>query len=1851
MNFVLIYTKKYYLLFSLFIFFTINNSELNAQNIEFSTLLGKNVSLNNSIVKDGYSYFLGNIFLDANQVFPITPKDYRIQTLNHSSSNNSFIAKVDPNGDFVYLALFDEILNGNSFFKLVNNEIILTGSAPIYNLIPPTELFYPVEYDCYVTKLDNDGNKVFTSAHQLLGDEYINDVIIDNDNLYFTGFSDNLSESIFSRVDLNSGNIIYYNSFGGSDFDEGTKLLKKNNDVYVLGITQSTDFFVAESGQNAQPNDIFISKFNANSGNTIFNKKYGGSYNEYPVDFKLIGQDIVFCGMTTSPDFYTTDGTTFNPLNDIKNSEVFVTRIDINGEINYSSIYGQEGDTYFFDEIKIKNDDVYINMWYGNVTVITSKFNTISTNQNNNFHVTIGTEILAGNLPLEIDNQSVYTLGETLSQNFTTTDGSINSGGSDAYMVKLDANTGSIIFSKLFGHGNHDFIRSIQVDNCKVHLFGQVVNSFSSAVNYYNFDKQSGELLFEKQITTTEGTVALKGVLEGNSYYFICSNGIDYIVNSNFPVTKTRDLQYGNIQYTNSILKFNLCNTGFIIANDNITNPFQEVCQNGLVGKINANKIRIPSSALTQVYIQSDLTEQNEIIASYQWQEATNSNGPWSNIPGAFEQNFTPTNSLITKYYRRLSTNKLCCPQQLISTSGVATVQVGPNSAPTVNAGGFFRTCPGSAVQLGATPTVTGGLEPYTYDWDYNADDIANPNVSPNQTTVYSLLVTDANGCQQLDQALVNVYVAQAGGDLSTCGNSAVTINATPVQGSSTTTYLWEPNLFLSCNNCPTPIVNNPNDQIYTLTLTIDKGDGTTCFTTDQVTVLHVNPPSIANFAGEDVTGCFGESLSLGSNNLSSEDLESFDYTWAPGSYLNDNHLSNVVYNPGTITFPPFPDPSVYSLTARKNGCSFVDQMTVNVIRADAGESGCGPRLIGGNSDVAGLNEVFSWELVGGQGSFLGPTNTSQVYVSASDPNNPARYRLTTTLNGVSCVDDIIVAACLCDVDINPESSFGCPNSNLGPLTLNLSIFNIPEPYTIEWVPQIGLSNYNSASVDVIGTQEVTYTVTVKNNFDETVTCSESITVNQPNMTIPQFTAQDHTICSGSTVFLGEPFVAEYSYLWTPNSGNLSAVDASNPSASPQGSTIYTVKVTDIGTGCYVTDQAEITVQNIHIDAGDDLTVCNNSSITLGNDPIPNYSYSWFPFDAPWQNGTNQNSPNPEVLVSTNLLFTLTATDQITGCSSTDDVQITLNNNPSINQINDLSFCSGQSAKFVNPPVNGVIYSWLPTQGLSCSDCAEPTVSVTSTQIYTLSALFLGGCDPVTQEVAVNILQSTEFSLADISFCPGTQFEIGFDAPEGMSSYSWSPAENLGNPTERITLVYETFDAIDYTLTIINENNCESSAIVNLTPSMIRPFAGGDQTICLGESIVLGSDENIENENISYLWYDQDFVEIAYTELVNLTPTTAGIFQYYFVVMDNNTGCINYQLINLTVNNSLELPLLSGDIICNGSDLQIGFNPLDYSIPNGTIYFWTTNNNTQNTISSPTTPTTLVSPIENTVYILNVIPANHCSSQTTVTIGVSSNLAPEIQFSNPDVCLSQGSFTVNSTITPSNQNYSYSWSTSPDEYLNDAFLSSTTIPNPEILVYDIGNFSYYLTVTNLSDGCSNSAELNYNVINCPAPCSLTLNGPDYFCTDQMVNLYASATPQGGTFTWSTGQTDQVISAQPASNAEQNYSVTYTNLENNCNESATITVPFNGDCCPNPELRCNDVVINSNFDPCDNLISYDLPPPAIGNPCGSILSMTNNHIGNTFELGTTNVTWTVTNTEGDVSTCIQQITFLLPGSGE
>lgn len=353
--------------------------------------------------------------------------------------------------------------------------------------------------------------------------------------------------------------------------------------------------------------------------------------------------------------------------------------------------------------------------------------------------------------------------------------------------------------------------------------------------------------------------------------------------------------------------------------------------------------------------------------------------------------------------------------------------------------------CPG----FSDTIFASGGI---LYNWS-PASSLSNPNISnpvatPSATTVYTVTVTDPNGCVNSDTLLVLVAAKVptfAGNDVSICiGQTSVTLGGNPTSPNGTF-YTWSPPAGLNNTSIANPVASPTVTTTYTLVTAND-----TCSGIDTVTVF-VNPIPVVS-AGADVTVCLGDSVTLSAQGGSA-------YSWSPASGLSSSVISNPVASPAVTTN--------YTCTVTdSNSCTNLDTVLVSVLSLPPANAGANVSVCFGDSvslNTAG-GVIYSWSPSTG----LSNPNISNPVLGATASTN---YTVTVTdVNGCVNRDSLLVFVWNLPVITAFSDTSICSG---GTATLNAT-----GGVSYSWSPSAGLSNVSVPNPTASPSISTTYVVT-----------------------------------------------------------------------------------------------------------------------------------------------------------------------------------------------------------------------------------------------------------------------------------------------------------------------------------------------------------------------------------------------------------------------------------------------------------------------------------------------------------------------------------------------------------------------------------------------------------------------------------------------------------------------------------------------------------------------------------------------------------------------------------------------------
>ena len=1139
----------------------------------------------------------------------------------------------------------------------------------------------------------------------------------------------------------------------------------------------------------------------------------------------------------------------------------------------------------------------------------------------------------------------------------------------------------------------------------------------------------------------------------------------------------------------------------------------------------------------------------------------------WSSSLGGFTSSLTnpqvsPT--VTTTYYVTVSDSKGC-----VSTDSVG---ITVNVAPIANAENDTTICSGFCVLLGSANTAASGSSPYQYSWTptlgLNANNTANPLACPIITTTYSVIVTDAKGCQNTENITVTIRPlpsAFAGSDqnLTTCGGDSVQIGGSPAAngGVSPFSYAWSPSNGLSGTTIANPYVKGiVSSHVYTLTVTDVNG----CTAEDGVSITIV-PTTLAADAGNDATYCSGAGATaiLGAGNTGLGGTPSYTFTWTSNPSGFGSTVAHPIVSPNVTT--------IYTVTVGDaKGCVAVDSVTITVNASPVANAGRDTTLCKGKTVILGGQGTASGNF--GPFTYNWSPSTGLSSVSASNPiataiSSVSYSVIVTDANGCTANDVVQI-----NVNDNPVSDAGLDKSLVACASDSVKLGGSPSAsggggvYTYNWSPAPQLNNSAVANPFASHLGSTTnFTLVVTDQFGCSAQDQVSVNVNQPTFIVNA--GNDVSFCEGTSVSvtLGSPAVGgtlPYTYSWTPGS-SLNDSTRYNPIASPTVTTTYTVAVKDAA-GCFASDTVKITINpRPVVNAGVSDTICAGECLSLGGSPTASsgtgsIAYLWAP--SQFINGSVTSS-NPIACPTATITYQVTATDSL-GCSNNASIFIRVNQNPvafagtdkSLVDCNNSCITIGGSPS-ANGGGGGYLYAWSPTTGLNNTGLANPSVCNLAQGVnYTLTVTDANGCTAVDQ-VNVTLIASTLHADAgvDKSICVNPLVSNciaigGANAVTGASgSYviDWSPVNGICNfnniPNPEVSPTTTT----TYTLSVTDSLGCVAidSVIVFANPP-VTVTVGNDTDICAGGSAVLGGSPtgSAGTGNITYTWNPGTGLSNSTVANPVATPTASTS---YCVTVTDAVGCSSSTCQSITVNQAIlaNAGLDQSMTNCPGAFVVIGGSPAGTGGSNNYTYSWSPAVIDGVTVLNGTSiPNPVVTGLtHDTVFTLTVTDfITGCSGTDQVKITVNQTTLAVDAGLDRTLCANSGSCVSiggNPTAVGGVSPYIYQWS--PITGLN-----SGNVANP--CAAPATTTTYRVTVTD-QVGCSFVDSVK--VIVSPL---ITVNaGNDIaICFGTSTTLGASPAAAGGTgvftYLWSPAiAISSTVISNPTANPTTNSSYTLT----------------------------------------------------------------------------------------------------------
>lgn len=839
---------------------------------------------------------------------------------------------------------------------------------------------------------------------------------------------------------------------------------------------------------------------------------------------------------------------------------------------------------------------------------------------------------------------------------------------------------------------------------------------------------------------------------------------------------------------------------------------------------------------------------------TYQWQSSIN-NSTWTNISGATGSSYTTPPMTAARYYRvALTMTGVGC-----GAINSASSQITVNPIPLISVSGETTICYGGSSSL--TASGSGGSPGYNFSWSSGLGAGNVKVVAPSVNTTYTITITDAGGCT--NSSNVNIVVEDC------CTPPTMNAICTPPTSFNVNVVATGIKTFQSLTGTSPSNVTNKIKITGTGTVVVNGED---LALKSAGAVVYLEGPTLIVLGNLKVESSGARFIMVGGALKTSQNIQQISSTGIcitnASVDVGEEEAGSEFYSQASHTSADFQNDGGYRYL--NNVCLNVTQ-NFQLLSSGTGTGVNGVDLI--------LNSCIE---VGDQGAnhAMGTAfNTKDGDDSGQWQSSSTQSIYNTSIalaNGNFQHSNRTMTLCDVKVKINDSGSFTNAGTMEGfelcvavdDVFENTGVWSLPG---VNWysrslnttnVPGVGLeldqttiltqcfTSCNcaenpcddfSGSItgdDVIcigestgmvasgGTKYLWENGSTSTNIVITPTLSQwhGVYIEDDNRCfkydsiyiivnpLPTAYAGDNQeICLGNAASLNALGIGgstPYTYMW--DNGSTSAVR----SVSPEANTTYNITVTDAN-GCSNVDNVNVVVNALPVaDAGLNQEVCFSSSTTLtatgsgGNAP---YNFLW---------STGSTLPSIGVSPASTMNYVLTVTDS-KGCTSSDEITITVNALPDADAGTDQQICRGESL-ILNATAaggsGGYTYNWSNGQNLASIN-VHPLVSTT----YTLTVTDSKGCTKTDQiTVTVKDLPVADAGL-DTMLCVGNSAILNASASGSSMPYNYEWNNGVLTSANNVMPVVTT----RYYVTVTDNNGCTDIDSVNIIVNPI-PNAGPD---------------------------------------------------------------------------------------------------------------------------------------------------------------------------------------------------------------------------------------------------------------------------------------------------------------------------------------------------------------------------------------------------------------------------------------
>lgn len=266
-------------------------------------------------------------------------------------------------------------------------------------------------------------------------------------------------------------------------------------------------------------------------------------------------------------------------------------------------------------------------------------------------------------------------------------------------------------------------------------------------------------------------------------------------------------------------------------------------------------------------------------------------------------------------------------------------------------------------------------------------------------------------------------------------------------------------------------------------------------------------------------------------------------------------------------------------------------------------------------------------------------------------------------------------------------------------------------------------------------------------------------------------------------------------------------------------------------------------------------------------------------------------------------------------------------------------------------------------------------------------------------------------------------------AVEGSpDNINWYSKQHGLLASDTLQISYQAFSPDTLWVEAFNRHGCFSyDTIVIHMHNPLRIEAGEDRSICLGNTTILGSEHNREND-FQYQWKPTYALDNPYSPSPVASPDTTTT---YLLQVVSPYGCTVFDSVTVAIHTPPALEIIQDTVICTGESVMLGKD----SVALGSLYLSSYEWFPKGSLDNAFIPNPVATPDTTTTYTL-VVQNGNCSTDTAqVTVHVSE--LPDVRVSL-DITIGFGE-TVQLAAEGSMQQY---------EWFPIDGLSRTDVPDP-----------------------------------------------------------------------------------------------------------------------------------------------------------------------------------------------------------